>query len=113
MPPLERIAEARASALAALTRASGSESLCTLSRERLPAAKYHEGAVAALGEALRAVRRDEPVPEPQQWGSAFAAHARADMGWRAYIAGGRDALAALADSPRLDTSAVARTAATG
>lgn len=93
---LERIAAARAAALEALTRASGTDSLCTLSRERLPAAKYYEGAVAALGDALRAARRGDPEPDPTQWGAAFAARAADDLSWRAYLTGGRDALTALA-----------------
>jgi len=53
---VERIAAARAAAFDALAAATGDFSLCTLSRERLPAAKYHEGAAAAFGEAQRAVR---------------------------------------------------------
>lgn len=104
---LERIAAARAAALEALTRASGTDSLCTLSRERLPAAKYHEGAVAALGDALRAARRDEPSPEASTWGAAFAARAVDDTGWRAYLVGGRDALTALAEVPTAPPPALA------
>lgn len=89
------IAEARAAALAALATTAAGDSLCTLSRERLPAAKYHEGAVAALGEALRAVRADRAVPAPETWGAQWNHLAGADSGWRAYLAGGRDALARL------------------
>ena len=90
------IAEARAAALTALTTAAAGDSLCTLSRERLPAAKYHEGAVAALGDALRAARADIAPPEPAAWGAQWDHLAERDAGWRAYLAGGRDALARLA-----------------
>ena len=100
---LARLAASRAAALEALTRASGTDSLCTLSRERLPAAKYHEGVVAALGDALRAARRGDPEPDPAHWGAAFAARAETDPSWRAYLVGGRDALDAAA--PRLAPAA--------
>ena len=56
---LARLESARARMLDALTSASAGESLCTVSRDRLPAAKYYEGATVALGEAVRAVRRGE------------------------------------------------------
>jgi len=117
---LERLAASRAAALEALTRASGSDSLCTLSREQLPAAKYHEGAVAALGDALRAARRGDPEPDPAHWGAAFAARAETDPSWRVYLVGGRDALTRLATTvsapaapagdaaPRLAPAAVTR-----
>lgn len=111
---LERVAATRAAALEALTRASGTDSLCTLSRERLPAAKYHEGAVAALGDVLRAARRGDPDPDPTTWGAAFAARADADTAWRAYLVGGRDALTALSTTssiPAPGTAAVAPEAA--
>lgn len=99
MTRVERIAAARAAALDALTGAAGGDSLCTLARERLPAAKYHEGAVAALGEALRAERSGAPAPRAETWGAVFATRAESDIGWRAYLVGGRDALAALAAEP--------------
>ena len=104
---LERLAASRAAALEALTRASGADSLCTLSRERLPAAKYHEGAVAALGDALRAARRGDPEPDPVHWGAAFELRADADTGWRAYLVGGRDALTALATTASIPTAPAA------
>lgn len=92
---IERVAAARAAAVDALTATTGDASLCTLSRERLPAAKYHEGAVAALGEAQRALRAGLPVPAVQTWGSQWARHAEHDASWKAYVLGGREALAAL------------------
>lgn len=99
MERVERIAAARAAALDALTVAAAGDSLCTLARERLPAAKYHEGAVAALGDALRAARAGTPAPVPSAWGDTFSARADSDPHWRAYLAGGRDALTALAVEP--------------
>ncbi len=110
MTAIERIAEARAAALGSLSRAAAGDSLCTLDRERMPAAKYHEGAVAALGDALRAARRDLPEPSAEHWGEEWSARAEhwgeewsaraeGDVAWRAYLAGGRDALRALAPAP--------------
>lgn len=93
MTRVERIAAARAEALDALTAAAAGDSLCTLARERLPAAKYHEGAVAALGDALRAERAGSPAPHADNWGAVFASRAASDTAWRAYLVGGRDALA--------------------
>lgn len=98
-PDLETIAEARADAITALARATGSDSLCTLGRERLPAAKYHEGAAAALGDAYRAARADRALPTADDWGAAFVARAAASVPWRAYLVGGRDALARLTGAP--------------
>jgi hypothetical protein len=98
----ERIAAARAAAFGALSAAAGGDSLCTLSRERLPAAKYHEGAVAALGEALRAERLGSAAPDAAAWGSSYARHADRDPHWRAYLVGGRDALAKLARELAVD-----------
>lgn len=92
---LERISTAREAALEALTTAAHGDSLCTLSRDRVPAAKYHEGAYAALSEAMRAERSHRPAPAAAEWGSGFAAHAERDPSWRAYLAGGRDALASV------------------
>lgn len=99
MTAIERIAEARAAALGSLGRAAAGDSLCTLDRERMPAAKYHEGAVAALGDALRAGRRDLAAPSAERWGEEWSARAEGDVAWRAYLAGGRDALRALAPAP--------------
>lgn len=89
------ITEKRAAALASLTAAAAGDSLCTIDRERLPAAKFHEGAVAALGDALRAARAGRHMPHPTAWGSQWDARAASDPAWRAYLLGGRDALAGL------------------
>jgi hypothetical protein len=92
---VEHIAAARAAAFDALTAAVGDASLCTVSRERLPAAKYHEGATAALGDAVRAARAGRPLPEPHAWGSQWERLMEHDRSWKAYVLGGRDALARL------------------
>ncbi len=92
---LEVIEAARAAALDDLGAVAAGASLCTLRGERIPAAKYHEGAVAALGEALRAERDRRAAPDPGTWGAQWAQLAESDDGWRAYIAGGRAALAAI------------------
>lgn len=91
----ERIAAARAAAFEALTTVAGGASLCTVSRESLPAAKYHEGAVAALGDALRAARTDAALPRSAEWGAQWARLADTDRSWKAYVVGGREALAHL------------------
>lgn len=99
MPPtadsdaVERITSARDRALKALASAAAGDSLCTLTRDRLPAAKYHEGATAALGDALRAVRRGDPPPNAESWADWADPLAARDANWRAYLTGGRDALA--------------------
>jgi len=93
---VEQIAAARALAAETLSAVTGADSLCTLTRERLPAAKYHEGAVAALGEALRAVRTHQPLPLASSWGERWNRLAESDPAWRAYLVGGREALSALA-----------------
>lgn len=90
-----RVAAARAAAFEALAAAAGSESLCTLSREKLPAAKYHEGAAAALGDALRAARAGAALPQSTDWGVQWARLCVNDRSWKAYVTGGREALAHL------------------
>jgi hypothetical protein len=70
--------------------------LCTLERERLPTAKYFEGAVSALNDAIRAARNGETPPDPATWGDWAATLAKRDSGWRAYLVGGREALSAAA-----------------
>ncbi len=95
-PALARVLEAQRAALEALQAAAGDQSLCTLSRERVNAAKYHEGAVTALGDAARALRAGLPLPSPGEWGGIAAVRAEADARWRSYLIGGRDALATMA-----------------
>lgn len=92
---IARVTAERAAALTALMATAAGDSLCTLSRERLSAAKYHEGAVAALGDAMRAVQADRTPPESATWGAQWQRLADSDPGWRAYLAGGREALGRL------------------
>ncbi|WP_345045111.1 hypothetical protein [Georgenia daeguensis] len=86
-------------AIGHLTAAAGNDSLCTRSRggEPRPAAKYHEGAAAALAQARRAVDKQAPDHDPTETVRAvrdrWTLHAGADTpAWRAYHDGGLDAL---------------------
>ena len=78
------------SALQSLQAVSEGDSLCTLSGERVEAAKYYEGRVVAL-KALRTAapdalrqRADELL---ETWSREYAAHAAHDSGWSAYLTG--------------------------
>lgn len=92
--------------LDALNRAASGDSLCTLSGDKVEAAKYLEGQVIALKLAIRLVRESEP--------KAFAVtdvlrDARAEWirknpegfssspSWVSYRMGGLDALDSVAD----------------
>jgi len=99
-------------AIGHLTAAAGNDSLCTLSRsgEPRPAAKYHEGAAAALAQARRAVDKQTPDHDATETVRAvrdrWTAHGAADTpAWRAYNDGGLDALDTLlsSDPARPDT----------
>jgi hypothetical protein len=92
-----RLEAERTRMLSALITASGGDSLCTIDRVRLPAAKYYEGATAALSEAILAARAGKPLPDAATWSEWADALAARHDGWRAYIAGGRDALASALD----------------
>ncbi len=93
-------------ALEALTQATGNTSLCALSRSGTPhpAAKFHEGAVAALADVRRTVAR-QPGTSPTDalavarvaWESNAALAARG-RDWAAYYAGGVEALDLLAET---------------
>ena len=61
---------------------------------RLPTAKYFEGAVSALSDAIRAARNGETSPDAATWGDWASPLANRDSGWRAYLVGGREALSA-------------------
>ena len=90
--------------------AAGGAAPCELDRDgRAPqAAKYHEGEVAALGEAMRLVASAGPVealPLVQQvfaeWTHrANSLSASPTPAWRAYHEGGRDALEAFLEAER-------------
>ena len=85
--------EQEAIAMAALEVAAGDASLCALSRsgKAHPAAKFHEGAVAALAEARRALSRTESVDSVAKirsdWQVRSARMAAPGPEWRAYYAG--------------------------
>lgn len=93
-----------------LMAGTGEASLCAISRsgESFPAAKFAEGAVSALVELRRAVRREGVDDDPAvladrattlaaQWNERAGQLADAGRDWAAYLRGGREALAALAE----------------
>jgi hypothetical protein len=98
-------------ALADLVAIMGGQSLCFLSRDGapVPAAKYHEGAVAALGEARRAVEAvvDGPAGEDAaraalldvraRWRAQSRSIGRTGPSWTGYLTGGLDALQQMID----------------
>ncbi len=92
---LARVLDAQRVALESLQSAAGDQSLCTLSHERVNAAKYFEGAVTALGDAARALRSGASVPAPEEWGGIAQVRAETDARWRSYLVGGREALTSL------------------
>jgi len=92
--------------------ATGGAAPCAVDRsgaQRDPA-KYHEGEVAALGEAMRLVAAAGPVDGLVQVEEALAEwthranslSASPSSAWRAYHQGGRDALQAFLDAERDD-----------
>jgi len=99
-------------ALADLVAIAGGQSLCSLSRDgaTVPAAKYHEGAVAALGEARRAVEAVVDGPDGEHAASAALLDVRARWraqshsigrtgpSWTGYLTGGLDALQQMIDN---------------
>ena len=103
-PPLREedvLARRLDQALAALDAASGTSSLCSLSKSGLPmpGIKYPEGAWIALREVTRAVREPADIPSVtcavrDRWSADLARHEAAGSGvdWIAYLTGGLDAL---------------------
>ncbi len=90
-------------ALASLQHVAAEDSLCTLTGERVQAAKYFEGQVVALKE-LRRIRRTGLSPEADnearlalvdQWSTRLRSHDRSDLKWQSYLTGGVDALTAV------------------
>jgi hypothetical protein len=97
-------------ALERLGVATAGRSLCSLSRagDSVPAAKYHEGAVAALSEARRAVAsipgdvaaddvRAALLGVGARWRGESGTAGRSGPDWVGYLAGGIDALDQLID----------------
>ncbi|WP_448071134.1 hypothetical protein [Georgenia yuyongxinii] len=103
------LGSAERDAAARLQAAAGNASLCTLSRDGAPhpAAKHAEGALAALGEARRALSPatggtdDCPIAEVEgvrQRCEGRAQAAPSSPAWTAYLAGGIDALTQVTDA---------------
>jgi hypothetical protein len=99
--------EAVERATVALDAATGSSSLCSLSRSGtpMPGIKYPEGAWAALRDAQRAVRsggdpREQISAVRDRWRADLASHEQRGSGpdWIAYLTGGVDALDGLLES---------------
>lgn len=98
-------------ALADLVAIAGGQSLCSLSRDgaTVPAAKYHEGAVAALGESRRAVEAVVDGPDGEhaaraalldvraRWRAQSRSIGRTGPSWTGYLTGGLDALQQMID----------------
>jgi len=92
-------------ALGRLAAATGGQSLCVSPPAAGPvsAAKYHEGTVAALAEARRAIHRLRDRPDDSgdcrralegirdRWAAHCAAPGRTGPDWAGYLAGGLDA----------------------
>jgi len=93
-------------ALADVDATSGGRSLCSISRDgaTVPAAKYHEGAAAALAEARRAIEASTDCPDRVQsaravlldvrarWRIQSGTRGRTGSDWNGYLAGGLDVL---------------------
>ena len=109
-------------ALGCLTAAAGDRSLCAHSRDGLPwpAAKYHEGAVAALAEARRALGQASGDPDAavrairDSWAARRGSELASAASWSAYLDGGVDALDGLVAEtlPGVPRASGARTVAT-
>lgn len=106
----DTLARHRHAAAARWAGATAGGTACTLDRAGTTpyAAKYHEGEVAALGEAMRAMISAGPreaVPLVREardrWAHrAVSLSASPAPAWRAYHEGGRDALAAFLEAAR-------------
>ncbi len=98
-----------AEAAAVLTDLSAGSSMCAIARSgrSFPAAKYHEGRLAA-GTALRRALRDGARPADaldaarERWIRTSPPLLRSTADGRAYGAGGDDALAELAELTTAD-----------
>jgi hypothetical protein len=112
--PHDDLTARRSAAAQRWASATGGAAPCTLDRsgaQRDPA-KYHEGEVAALTEAMRIVASSGPVealPLVEEalgrWTHrANSLSASPTTAWRAYHQGGRDALQAFLDAERRDAA---------
>ena len=108
----DELAHRRRAAAARWAGATSGDAPCTLDQAGTApyAAKYHEGEVAALGEAMRAVvdagpREAIPLVRAarDRWAHrAVSLTASPSPAWRAYHEGGRDALAAFLEAAQRD-----------
>jgi hypothetical protein len=95
-------------AVAVLSDLAAGTSMCAIARSgrSFPAAKYHEGRLAA-GTAVRRALRDHPDADAalararEQWTRTSPRLLRSSADGRAYGAGGDDALTELAESAGL------------
>lgn len=111
------VANLEREATRAWAAAVGGQSACALAKsgQSHPAAKFHEGAAAALAGLARALRADRGDPRAMveqaqaAWTEQNAAQAARSRDWAAYEAGGAEALAGalsavieLTEPPRLE-----------
>lgn len=96
---IEDILALRARETEELARLAGASAACARARdgEPFPAYKFHEGRVAALTQLARAVRQGEAAADVLQrldvlWRAEAARRTSAGRDWRAYAAGGLDAV---------------------
>ncbi len=99
---VSRVARLRAEAIRAWSDALGDSTACALTKSgrSFPAAKFHEGRVAALGEMLRGLRDDPPPGRVSELISTLGEswEGRSQPGtnnggeWASYRAGGLEAL---------------------
>jgi hypothetical protein len=113
-PLWQTLAEHLARAEDDLTSLAGDRSLCAIARsgESFPAAKYAEGALSALTEVRRTIRRDTTSGDEvvvvvatvhtvlDRWDDRARGMADAGQDWVAYLRGGQDALMSLAEDLR-------------
>jgi hypothetical protein len=97
-----RVVRLRAEAIRAWSDALGDSTACALTKSgrSFPAAKFHEGRVAAVGELLRSLR-DDPSPNRiselaatlgESWERRPQPRTDAGGEWASYRAGGLEAL---------------------
>ena len=108
---IETVRASEYEALADLVAVADGRSLCSLSREgaTVPAAKYHEGAAAALAEVRRAIEGLDDGPDGAQsardalldvrarWRAQSRTRGRTGPDWTGYLTGGLDALEQMID----------------
>ena len=108
----DELAHRRRAAAARWAGATSGDAPCALDQAGTTpyAAKYHEGEVAAIGEAMRAVvdgEAGEAIPfvraARDRWAHrAVSLTASPSPAWRAYHEGGRDDLAAFLEAAQRD-----------